>query len=96
MENLFDKLPEAKDLLVKRNANKQSQMTEQSELIMKEIGTLTSEDSLVLNFPIISELRSMLYKKGYTVRVHGNESTITIRDPKEDMKDEWASYDCGN
>lgn len=96
MENLFDKLPEAKDLLVKRNANKESQMSEQSELIMKEIGTLTSEDSLVLNFPIISELRSMLYKKGYTVRVHGNESTITIRDPKEDMKDEWTSYDCGN
>ena len=96
MENLFDKLPDAKDLLVKRNANKEKQISEQTELIMSEIEKLTIEESLVLNFPIVNELRNILYKKGYTVRVHGNESILSIRDPKEDMNDEWTTFDCGN
>lgn len=95
MENLFDKLPDAKDLLEKRNANKDKLILEQTELIMNEIHKLTNEESLVLNFPIVNELRNILYKKGYTVRVTGNESTLTIRDPREDMSDEWTTFDCG-
>lgn len=87
MENLFDTI---------EDTNKEKQIKEQKEFIMKEIVNLNKDEVITLNFPIVSELRSILYKKGYTVRVHGKESTLSIRDPKEDMKDEWTTFDCGN
>lgn len=87
MENLFDTV---------EDTNKEKQIAEQKEFIMKAIANLNKDEVITLNFPILSELRSILYKKGYTVRVHGKESTLSIRDPREDMRDEWTTFDCGN
>lgn len=95
MENLFDKLPNAQDLLKKRNENKERQIAEQTEIIMKEIEFLATEERIILDFPVLDEIRSALYRKGYNTVVNGNESIISIRDPKEDMYDEWTTYDCG-
>lgn len=99
MKDLFDKIPNAKELSVKCDSDKTDKeklLEEQTEFIAKEIGSLNSTNNLVLNFPIISELTHILYRKGYNVVVNGNESVITIRDPKEDMFDEWTTFDCGN
>lgn len=87
MENLFDTV---------KDTAKEKELIKQKEFIMKEIINLNKDEVITLNFPILSELRSILYKKGYTVRVHGNESTLSLRDPKEDMNDEWTTFDCGN
>lgn len=87
MENIFDTTPD----LAREN-----EIAKQKEFIMKEIANLKNDEVITLNFAILSELRSVLYKKGYTVRVHGNESTLSLRDPKEDMLDEWTTFDCGN
>ncbi|MGG7177946.1 hypothetical protein ACQPU1_10150 [Clostridium paraputrificum] len=96
METLFDKLPNATDLLAKRNENKEKLIAEQTEIVMKEIDKLTTEERIILEFPILDELRNALYRKGYNIIVNGNESILSIRDPKEDMDDEWTTFDCGN
>lgn len=87
MENLFDTVVDT---------DKEKQIAEQKEFIMKEVANLKKDEVITLNFAILSELRSILYKKGYTVRVHGKESTLSLRDPREDMNDEWTTFDCGN
>lgn len=87
MENLFDTVADTA---------KEKQIEEQKAFIMKEISNLNKDEVITLNFPILNELRSVLYKKGYTVRVHGKESTLSLRDPKEDANDEWTTFDCGN
>lgn len=87
MENLFDTVVDT---------DKEKQIADQKAFIMKEVANLKKDEVITLNFAILSELRSILYKKGFTVRVHGKESTLSLRDPREDMNDEWTTFDCGN
>lgn len=96
MKNLFDVLPTAKEILEKRDSNKEVEIKKQIEFLLPELEKLVESERITVNFAVIQELRENLYSKGYNTIVNGNETIISIRDPKEDLFDEWTTYDCGN
>ena len=96
MENLFDARPTAKEILEKRDSNKEVEIKKQIEFLLPELEKLVESERITVNFAVIQELRENLYAKGYNTIVNGNETIISIRDPKEDLFDEWTTYDCGN
>ena len=95
MENLFDALPTAKEILEKRDSNKEVEIKKQIEFLLPELERIESE-RITVNFAVIQELRENLYTKGYNTIVNGNETIISIIYSKEDLFDEWTTYDCGN
>lgn len=95
MENLFDAIPTAHKTIETTKENKETEIKKQIDVLVPHLKKLNINERITVNFPIIQELRENLYHKGYNTIVNGNESIIEMRDPKEDMFDEWTTSECG-
>lgn len=100
MKDLFNNIPNANNLREKKeltlDSNKELEIKKQVAILAPELEKLTKDERITVNFAVIQELRENLYSKGYNTIVNGKETIISIRDPKEDMIDEWTTFDCGN